>query len=544
MNLAILGLFLAHLRTCLADFDTIIERGQVENATLKVTALVMSLDVSNGTATAITTRVKEELGLSSISRIETQYEQEVIGNVQLSCWVIKACLGEDIVKDGSLLAEIEINWSQSCWQTPGCFISPRNAADVSKTIKILTFFGTPFAIRSGGHSPNPGWASIDEGGVLIDLGNLNSIKLSSDSKVASIGPGSHWGAVYNFLDPFGVTVVGGRIPQVGVGGLLLGGGLSHFSSQFGLAADNVKNYEVVLSDGSIIGANAQENSDLFWALKGGGPNFGIVTRFDLYTVPIDKIWYSAIVYSSSDVPQLLSAFVRWQNEGSLDTKSSVIFQIGLDVCSVGLVYSEPANLPLAFAPFYNITPLAVPISPTNGSISSLSDILGGAFTQVLERHDYRAASSLIDLEPYTQVEAQWRKQAAAIQTQTGANTTFTLQHISKDVVSQGLQKGGNALGLSPVLQQWWTTVIDWQNEDQDDAVRDSMISVTDTWKELGTARGSYLENIFMNDASRDQNPLFGYGPSNLARLRSIALKYDPSKVFQVLQNDGFLLSKA
>jgi FAD/FMN-containing dehydrogenase len=146
--------------------------------------------------------------------------------------------------------------------------------DVSLAIKTINFLKLKFATRSGGHSPNPGWSSIGEPGILIDLQKLNAISVSADKKVATIGPGQRWGEVYKTLDPYELSVVGGRIPQVGVGGLILGGGFFHFSGKYGLAADNVKNFEVVLADGSVVNANAQSNSDLFWALKGGGPNFG------------------------------------------------------------------------------------------------------------------------------------------------------------------------------------------------------------------------------------------------------------------------------
>jgi FAD/FMN-containing dehydrogenase len=154
-------------------------------------------------------------------------------------------------------------------------ILPHNANDVSLTIKTIKFWKVKFAIRSGGHSPNPGWSSIGEPGMLVDLQLMDKISVSDDKKVASLGPGGNWGEVYEALDTHRVSVVGGRIPQVGVGGLILGGGLSHFSGKYGLAADNVKNFEIVLADGSIVDANATSNSDLFWALKGGGPNFGL-----------------------------------------------------------------------------------------------------------------------------------------------------------------------------------------------------------------------------------------------------------------------------
>ena len=100
---------------------------------------------------------------------------------------------------------------------------PSTTQSVSKTLKIVNFFRVKFAVRSGGHSPNPGWSSVDQPGILIDLQKLNQIEVSADRKIASLGPGGRWGDVFTALDPYGISVIGGRIPHVGVGGLILGG---------------------------------------------------------------------------------------------------------------------------------------------------------------------------------------------------------------------------------------------------------------------------------------------------------------------------------
>jgi FAD/FMN-containing dehydrogenase len=113
-------------------------------------------------------------------------------------------------------------------------------------MKIITFLRIPFAVRSGGHSPNPGWAGV-ESGILIDLSRLNSMSISKDTETFTVGPGVRWGQVYEYLDPYNVTAVGGRVAQVGVGGLLLGGGISYWTGEFGLATDNVANFEVCAS---------------------------------------------------------------------------------------------------------------------------------------------------------------------------------------------------------------------------------------------------------------------------------------------------------
>ncbi|KAL8733403.1 MAG: hypothetical protein Q9181_003611 [Wetmoreana brouardii] len=159
-------------------------------------------------------------------------------------------------------------------------------------------------------------------------------------------------------------------------------------------------------------------------------------------------------------------------------------------------------------------------------------------------HHYRGSATKIDAALYKDVYAFWRKEALSIQAATGANMTFTLQPIPANIAKVGDANGGNPLGLPQIDHQWWTTLVDWQGKDNDKIVRAAPIATTAKWKELGEARGSYLVFLYMNDASRDQNPIAGYGASNVAKLRSVSKKYDPAQIFQTLQNGGFLLSKS
>lgn len=161
-------------------------------------------------------------------------------------------------------------------------MSPTTTEEVSKAIRVIGKLGVPFTVKSGGHVPFVS-SNIDEG-IVIDLVNINGIQLSDDQSVVSVGPGNRWKTIAEYLDPMGLAIVGGRVGDIGVSGLTLGGGISWFSGKYGWACDNVRKYEVVLADGSVVEASAEENADLYKALRGGGgPNFGIVTRFDFET---------------------------------------------------------------------------------------------------------------------------------------------------------------------------------------------------------------------------------------------------------------------
>jgi FAD/FMN-containing dehydrogenase len=144
-------------------------------------------------------------------------------------------------------AEEALYWSaQQETQVPACRVVPTCAEDVSTTLSILKAQNCQFAVKSGGHASFAGASNIDSA-IAIDLLNLTSFTISSDRKQVSVGTGLRWGQVYLKLDAVGLSVIGGRNSDIGVGGLTLGGGISYFSGIYGWACDNVNNYEVCRS---------------------------------------------------------------------------------------------------------------------------------------------------------------------------------------------------------------------------------------------------------------------------------------------------------
>jgi FAD/FMN-containing dehydrogenase len=173
--------------------------------------------------------------------------------------------------------------------------------------------------------PVVGSNSIDSEGILLSLSGLDMLKLSEDTTIVSVGPGNRWRDVYDFLEPHSLTAVGGRVGGVGVPGLLLGGGISFHSSQYGFASDNVALYEAVLASGKVVEATADnKHSDLYWALRGGGNSFAIVARFDLRTVPSPGVWVGISQYSGADSESYLDAVYNFGRYGSADEKAAII----------------------------------------------------------------------------------------------------------------------------------------------------------------------------------------------------------------------------
>lgn len=210
---------------------------------------------------------------------------------------------------------------------PACVLFPETAEDVSEAVRILakhTANGScEFAVRSGGHTSWAGASNI-AGGVTLDLRRLDSIDLSEDGKTVRVGSGATWDAVYRKLDPLGRSVAGGRVAGVGVGGLTLGGGISHLSPQHGWTCDTVRSFQVVLSDGTVADANEDENQDLFFALRGGGNSFGVVTRIDFETYEQGLLWSASLICDTSVLDANIKEFVRLSAADDCDPKASLL----------------------------------------------------------------------------------------------------------------------------------------------------------------------------------------------------------------------------
>ena len=248
--------------------------------------------------------------------------------------------------------------------TPNCIVQPKTATEVSTIVKVLTAADLPepcqFAVRSGGHTPIPGANNIEDG-VTIDLLYMNGTTYNASTKQASISPAARWGSVYETLEPLGRMVAGGRGSTVGVGGFLLGGGISHYAPRVGLSCDNVVNFQVVLADGSIVDANKNTNSDLFTALKGGNNNFGVVTRYDMETFENENLWGGIVTYPASTVEQHFKALVNFGTDPNRDPNAALIVFQGYstasptDVVRAAFDYTKPVVRPDAYKEFFAVT---------------------------------------------------------------------------------------------------------------------------------------------------------------------------------------------
>ncbi|KAI1645450.1 FAD-binding domain-containing protein [Daldinia loculata] len=488
-------------------------------------------------------------GVISTSSHILRAQQTCTGDVKCTCEVLRDVLtdvnGTLLPSDGATYKDIEDeNYSAACRLPAACIVSPKNAQEVSTVVKILSQNGAKFAIRSGGHNYIPGFASVDEG-VLISLSSLNSTELSEDKKTAKIGPGNRWQAVYEALVPEGLVVVGGRVGPVGVGGLMLGGGLSYLATQRGLAFDNVKSYEVVLANGTIVTASADnEYSDLYKGLRGGTSNFGIVTSYELYTYPVGDFYVDARAYSPNQTTDFLHAVAEYQKEGQLDPSSSIsanirIVQLLESGPTILLLYSEPVQQAKAFDAFYALGTYQPIVPAFNGSLLDIMALTGSRFSTGEIRTYGETFSHKTDADLMVELYNIFTEETASLPS--GASAVWVPNSIAASVATLGKQHGGNLLGLEEVSQQWYEWYITWTDPTQDRAIWDISQQITQRCTDAAKVKDLLLPYLFMNTAGKTQGVLNSYGAGNVESIKATAAKYDPERVFQTLQNDGFLV---
>ncbi|KAI1656816.1 putative FAD-binding oxidoreductase [Daldinia decipiens] len=437
------------------------------------------------------------------------------------------------------------NWSQTAWESPTCIFQPNTVQELQTAVPILVDSNASFAIRSGGHMPVPHAASIDAG-VLIDMSSIGGTQYDVEKNVVVIGAGQKWGDVYPELDQYEVTVAGGRVLSPGVGGLILGCGISYLSDLYGLVCDNVLNYEVVLADGSLVNANKESNADLYWALKGGSNNFGIVTAFTLQAYPIFHIWGGTKVYPFEALSDVLDALAEFQTDPNKDPYAQ--FNINAYVTNttfgivIGLTYLKPEEAPAAFAPFFRLDENWNTILDTTG-LRTIHNLISEYPIPSIPRVEWTTTSFQPTQSLYKSIREIFATSPAVDELRglTAGTGIFTLQGISASAVEAGKLHGGNALGLEPVAQTWFHTDIGWWFPEDDEIAHNGIRSLTDEVEALAKAQGKYLRYIFMNDASIDQQVIEHYGEDNVRKLREVQQKYDPGAVFQRLVPGGFKL---
>ncbi|KAJ5092888.1 hypothetical protein N7456_008749 [Penicillium angulare] len=433
-------------------------------------------------------------------------------------------------------------WSQTCWTSAAGYVFLSDTQELKKALEIVKKTGSKFTIRTTGHNPNYGFSSADETSVVLDIRQLNSKELSSDKTVAQVGSGSTWGEAYTWLEEQKLSAIGGRDQDVGLGGFLLGGGMGALPNLHGLGADGIKNFEVLLADGRLINANSKENSDLYRSLKGGGSNFGIVTRFDLETHPLINVQYTINLYKPDSYIEIIKATIAVQEAMENDPKIGLFTNFNNGFVAVGLFYADtPAERPSAFEPFDKLgqeSLMMAAVPTTNGTILSLAQAMGMVHAETKKRF-VGSVTTGFSQDLYEEIHKLWTETCKSLPADHVLH--YTIQPFGKGGLQAGKDRGGNTMGHEDAPQCWWVFTCEWPKEGNDDAAKKAVDTMTETVQSLAKERELLLNFKCMSFASSSQKVLGSYGAENVKNMQDVAAKYDPEGVFQKLQYGGFLL---
>ena len=208
---------------------------------------------------------------------------------------------------------------------PAVIVRPANAGDVMATVRFARDNGMPIAIRGGGHSV-PGFGTWDDAAV-IDLSAMRGVRVDPLSRTARAEGGATWGDFNAATHAFGLATTGGIISTTGVGGLTLGGGIGYLARGCGLSLDNLISADVVTSSGELLVASERSNEDLFWAIRGGGGNFGVVTSFEFKLHPVSTIYGGPMFYDIRDAKYVLEFFREYIKDAPNEMGGFPAFQI-------------------------------------------------------------------------------------------------------------------------------------------------------------------------------------------------------------------------
>jgi FAD/FMN-containing dehydrogenase len=217
-------------------------------------------------------------------------------------------------------------WNGMIDRSPALIIRCAGVADVLSAVRFARARGLPLAVRGGGH--NVAGKGVCEGGIQIDVSPMKGIRVDPAARTARAQAGLTWGEFNHETHAFGLAVTGGHVSTTGISGLTLGGGIGWLMRKYGLTSDNLLSADLVTADGRFVTASASENADLFWGLRGGGGNFGIVTSFEYRLHPAETVLAGIVFYRADRAREVLRFYREFAEKSPDELTTLAVFLTG------------------------------------------------------------------------------------------------------------------------------------------------------------------------------------------------------------------------
>jgi FAD/FMN-containing dehydrogenase len=398
-------------------------------------------------------------------------------------------------------------WNAMVDRRPAVIARCETTAGVVEAVRFARAAGLEIAVRCGGH--NIAGLAVPEGGLMIDLTPMNAVRVDPSRKLAWVQGGALLGELDKAAQKYGLATTAGNVSHTGVGGLTLGGGMGWLARQFGLACDNVVSYEVVTADGAVVRASADENAELFWGLRGGGGNFGIVTMFEFR---LHEVGTRAVIveltYPASAGFHVLRGW-RELNEQA-PRQATFTASITPDSVTVGYVWVGEGG--------YSLLPAFRALGPVRSEV----------------------------VEETTYLELQRRDDSV----QGHRYRRYWKGHYFKALPDEAIRALLATPGVSASLQAYGGAIADVPDEDAAFSHRDTLFEfvTASRWddpaedeariariREYAATLAPYADGAYVNTLNGDSISR-AFPPAKLERLVALKTAYDPANVFHLNQN--------
>jgi FAD/FMN-containing dehydrogenase len=424
-------------------------------------------------------------------------------------------------------------------------------SDVQRCLAFARRFGLPFAARAGGHS-YAGYSTST--GLVIDVTRMNAVIVNAGTSTATIGAGARLIDVYNTVTQYGLILPAGSCPTVGISGLTLGGGVGVLSRKYGLTCDNLLSAQIITADGNMLTCEANNNADLFWALRGGGGgNFGIVTSFVLQLHPVAALTLFTLDWPWSAAANVVDAWQNWVSQAPDELWSNCLLLSTNDTSSTPIVRVNGVYVGNAgpLNPLLNQLVTRVGSAPAGNYVFTDSLLE----TMMVEAGCYGISVAACHL-PSQNPQGQLSRDTSGAKSDYFTNLLprqgiqVLVNEMSRRQSSSILGAGGIGLdsygGAINRIAPDATAFIhrdaqfsaqytaNWKADAQDSVITANYSWLNDLWQRMRPyASGAAYQNYVDPDLSNWQQAYYG---ANLPRLQQIKASYDPGDFFHFAQS--------
>jgi len=441
--------------------------------------------------------------------------------------------GRVLTSDDSDYDDARRVWNAMIKRRPALIVQAASPGDVAPTIAFARAAGLPLAIRGGGHNV-AGNGTVDDG-VVLDMGRLDAVEVDPGARLVRVGAGATLADIDRATEPHGLAVPIGVVSGTGIAGLTLGGGVGWLTRRYGLTIDNLVSADVVLATGESVVASEAEHPDLFWGLRGGGGNFGVVTSFTFRAHPLDPdVFAGTLIYERARWAEALAAWVAW----SADVPDEVTTLITFMVPPADWELGDRVLMFLGFAW----------AGADRGEGEAVIGRLQAACPPDIAVTDptrWITFQSAFDTAMPKGVRAYWRNawferlDDAAIRVLTEGCGAQSWVGTAADLHHMGGAFGRvaeEATAFPDRSATFWLNIYGFWPDASDDAARVAWVKGFSDQIRPHAMTTQYVNFLGHDDSDPLGKALAVYGPAKLDRLRDLKRRYDPDNLFRINHN--------